>query len=37
VLGAPLVRTHLAVGRAQAAIARELPPEEVAAAAATIY
>jgi glutamine synthetase len=36
-LGAPLVRTHLAVGRAQAAIARELPPEEVAAAAATIY
>jgi glutamine synthetase len=36
-LGAPLVRTHLAVGRAQAAIARELPPEEVAAAAAAIY
>jgi glutamine synthetase len=36
-LGAPLVRTHLAVGRAQAAFARELPPEVVAAAAATIY
>jgi glutamine synthetase len=36
-LGAPLVRTHLAVGRAQAAFARELPPEEVAAAAAMIY
>ena len=36
-LGEPLVRTHLAVGRAQAEIAREIPPEEVAAAAAMIY
>jgi glutamine synthetase len=36
-LGAPLVRTHLAVGRAQAEIARELAPEEVAATAAMIY
>jgi glutamine synthetase len=36
-LGAPLVRTHLAVGRAQAEIARESSPEEVAAAAAMIY
>jgi glutamine synthetase len=36
-LGAPLVRTHLAVGRAQAEIARELPPEEVAATAAALY
>jgi glutamine synthetase len=36
-LGAPLVRTHVAVARAQAEIARELPPEEVAAAAAMIY
>jgi glutamine synthetase len=36
-LGEPLVRTHLAVGRAQAGIAREIPPEEVAAAAAAIY
>jgi glutamine synthetase len=36
-LGDPLVRTHLAVGRAQAEIAREIPPEEVAAAAAMIY
>ena len=36
-LGAPLVRTHLAVARAQAEIAREFPPEEVAAAAAMIY
>jgi len=36
-LGEPIVRTHLAVGRAQAAIARSLPPEEVAAAAAMIY
>jgi glutamine synthetase len=36
-LGEPLVRTHLAVARAQAEIARELAPEEVAAAAATIY
>ncbi len=36
-LGAPLVRTHLAVGRAQAEIARDLPPEEVAATAAMLY
>src|ERR671916_359525 len=36
-LGAPLVRTHLAVGRAQAEIAKETSPEEVAAAAAMIY
>jgi glutamine synthetase len=36
-LGAPLVRTHVAVARAQAEIARELPPEEVAAAAAMVY
>jgi glutamine synthetase len=36
-LGEPLVRTHLAVGRAQARIAKEIPPEEVAATAAMIY
>jgi glutamine synthetase len=36
-LGEPLVRTHLAVARAQAARAGELPPEEVAAAAAMTY
>ena len=36
-LGAPLVRTHLAVGRAQAEISREISPEEVAATAAMIY
>jgi glutamine synthetase len=36
-LGEPLVRTHLAVGRAQAGMAREISPEEVAAAAAAIY
>lgn len=36
-LGEPLVRAHVAVGRAQAAMAKELPPEEVAAAAAVIY
>jgi glutamine synthetase len=36
-LGEPLVRTHLAVGRAQAKMARDLSPEEVAAAAAMIY
>jgi len=36
-LGEPLVRTHLAVGRAQAEIAREIPPEEVAATAAALY
>jgi glutamine synthetase len=36
-LGEPLVRTHVAVARAQAAIARELPPEKVAATAAMLY
>ncbi len=36
-LGEPLVRTHVAVARAQAATARELPPEEVAATAAMLY
>ena len=36
-LGEPLVRTHLAVARAQAEMAREMPPEEVAAAAAALY
>jgi glutamine synthetase len=36
-LGEPLVRTHLAVARAQAEIARKLPPEEEAAAAASLY
>jgi glutamine synthetase len=36
-LGEPLVRTHIAVARAQAEIARELSQEEVAAAAATLY
>jgi glutamine synthetase len=36
-LGEPLVRTHLAVARAQAEIAGRLPPEEVAAAAAALY
>jgi glutamine synthetase len=36
-LGAPLVRTHLAVGRAQAGISREIPPEEVAKTTAMIY
>jgi glutamine synthetase len=36
-LGEQLVRTHVAVARAQANIARELPPEEVAATAAMIY
>ena len=36
-LGEPLVRTHIAVARAQAAIAREMAPEEVAATAATLY
>src|SRR5829696_3171891 len=34
-LGEPIVRTQVAVARAQARMARELPPEEVAAA--TIY
>jgi glutamine synthetase len=36
-LGEPLVRTHVAVARAQAAIARALQPEEVAATAAMLY
>jgi glutamine synthetase len=36
-LGEPLVRTHLAVVRAQAKMAKELSPEEVAAAAAMTY
>jgi glutamine synthetase len=36
-VGEPLVRTHVAVARAQAAMARELPPEEVAATAADLY
>jgi glutamine synthetase len=36
-LGEPLVRTHVAVARAQATIASELPPEEVAAMAAMLY
>jgi len=36
-LGEPIVRTQVAVARAQARMARELPPEEVAATAATIY
>jgi glutamine synthetase len=36
-LGEPLVRAHLAVGRAQAKMAKDLSPEEVAAAAAMIY
>jgi hypothetical protein len=31
------VRTHLAVARAQAKMAKELSPEEVAAAAAMTY
>ena len=36
-LGESLVRTHVAVARAQAEIAREIPPEKVAATAAMIY
>ena len=36
-LGEPLVCTHLAVGRAQAARAKELSPHEVAATAAVNY
>ncbi|MDF2703373.1 MAG: glutamate-ammonia ligase, partial [Rubrobacteraceae bacterium] len=36
-LGEQIVRTHLAVGRAQAMMARDLSPEEVAAAAAMNY
>jgi glutamine synthetase len=35
--GEPLVRTHVAVARAQAAMARDLPPERVAATAADLY
>ncbi|HEX6709246.1 MAG TPA: glutamine synthetase family protein [Rubrobacter sp.] len=35
--GQPLVRTHVAVARAQAAMAKELDPEDVAATAATLY
>ena len=37
VLGEPLVRTHLAVGRGQIEVARALSPEEVAAAARELY
>jgi glutamine synthetase len=36
-LGEQIVRTHLAVGRAQAMMARDLSPEEVATAAAMNY
>lgn len=36
-LGEPLVRTHVAVARAQARMAKELAPEEVAATAADLY
>lgn len=36
-LGEPLVRAHVAVARAQAATAKEMSPEEVAAAAAGLY
>ncbi|MDQ3284377.1 MAG: glutamine synthetase, partial [Actinomycetota bacterium] len=36
-LGEPLVRTHLAVARAQAEMARGLSPEEVAATVAMIH
>ncbi|MGB3635137.1 MAG: glutamine synthetase family protein [Rubrobacteraceae bacterium] len=36
-LGEPVVRTHLAVARAQAETARQLAPEEVAATAAILY
>jgi glutamine synthetase len=36
-IGEPLVPTHVAVARAQSAMARELPPEEVAATAADLY
>jgi glutamine synthetase len=36
-IGEPLVRTHVAVARAQAAMARGLPPERVAATAADLY
>jgi hypothetical protein len=36
-LGEPLVRTHMAVTRAQAAMAGDLPPERVAATAAGLY
>ena len=36
-LGEPLVRAHVAVARAQAAMAKEMPPEDVAATAAILY
>jgi len=36
-LGEPLVRTHVAVARAQAAMARDLAPERVAATTADLY
>src|SRR5215210_4257986 len=36
-LGEPLVRTHVAVARAQAEIAADLSPEQVAATAADLY
>jgi glutamine synthetase len=36
-LGEPLVRTHVAVARAQAAMARDLSPERVAVTAAGLY
>jgi len=36
-LGEPLVRTHVAVARAQAEIAGDLSPEQVAATAADLY
>ena len=36
-IGEALVRTHVAVARAQAGIAAELSPEEVAATAASLY
>ena len=36
-LGEPLVRTHVAVARAQAATAGDLSPEQVAAATADLY
>ncbi|HET7270058.1 MAG TPA: glutamine synthetase family protein [Rubrobacter sp.] len=35
--GEPLMRTHVAVARAQSAIAREISPEEVSATASTLY
>ena len=36
-LGEPLVRTHVAVARAQAAMAKDLSPEQVAATTADLY